>query len=228
LDDALDKKIESAWIGHCGFAHWLTKTMKPETVVDLGTYHGASALALAGAGYGTIYTIDKFDEEEDYKEAKDNISTLDNIELIVSKFDDVVESWDKKIDILHIDGSHDYDSVKNDMEKWIPFVSDNGVILLHDTYNPSFGGAFFAYIEYPGEWARMMFLRSSGLGILTKNGEIANKIVNAYHPELVYASHLPYMIHFLDQLYTAFKKMAGEEVWRKLLGLSPQEQEAKD
>ena len=194
MDDALDKKIESAWIGHCGFAHWLTKTMKPETVVDLGTYHGASALALAGAGYGTIYTIDKFDEEEDYKEAKDNISTLDNIELIVSKFDDVVESWDKKIDILHIDGSHDY----------------------------------FAYIEYPGEWARMMFLRSSGLGILTKNGEIANKIVNAYHPELVYASHLPYMIHFLDQLYTAFKKMAGEEVWRKLLGLSPQEQEAKD
>ena len=37
-----------------------------------------------------------------------------------------------RIAILHIDGNHKYESVRQDMEKWLPFVQDGGWVLLDD------------------------------------------------------------------------------------------------
>ena len=37
------------------------------------------------------------------------------------------------IDLLHIDGWHEYDFVKNDFSLWYPKVVSGGVVLLHDT-----------------------------------------------------------------------------------------------
>lgn len=45
----------------------------------------------------------------------------------------------KKIDLLHIDGSHDYASVKDDVDKWVPLLSEQGILLMHDINVPDFG-----------------------------------------------------------------------------------------
>lgn len=45
---------------------------------------------------------------------------------IVNKFDD------NSIDLLFIDGAHNYDSVKSDIENYFPKVKDGGVMLGHD------------------------------------------------------------------------------------------------
>lgn len=37
-----------------------------------------------------------------------------------------------RIAILHIDGNHRYEAVKNDLEKWLPFVQEDGWVLLDD------------------------------------------------------------------------------------------------
>ena len=37
-----------------------------------------------------------------------------------------------RIAVLHIDGNHQYDSVKRDLETWLPFVEEGGWVLLDD------------------------------------------------------------------------------------------------
>ena len=66
---------------------------------------------------------------------------LDNITFIKGYFDDVVKTWEKPIDILHIDGLHTYVETlaQNDFEKWSPLLKEYGVILMHDTMVERFG-----------------------------------------------------------------------------------------
>jgi hypothetical protein len=40
---------------------------------------------------------------------------------------------DIKIDVLFIDGDHSYDGVKTDFELYSKIISDNGIIMIHDT-----------------------------------------------------------------------------------------------
>lgn len=40
-------------------------------------------------------------------------------------------------DIIHIDGGHDYETAKNDIDKFCPLVSPNGLIIVDDAKDPS-------------------------------------------------------------------------------------------
>lgn len=46
---------------------------------------------------------------------------------------EIVKNWNKKIDLLFIDGSHLYKDVKKDFEDWEKFVDKAGLILFHDS-----------------------------------------------------------------------------------------------
>ena len=102
--------------------------------------------------------------------------------LIEGTFDEIAKTWDKEIDILHIDGSHHYEDVKNDFETWSKFVSDNGIILLHDTcIDNGFGREygvkrFFEEIDLP----KFTFTHCYGLGVVCKNSVILEQIKNNF------------------------------------------------
>ena len=84
------------------------------------------------------------------------------------------------IDILHIDGDHAYESVKKDFETWSKFVKDDGVILMHDTCVEYFGVKdFFAEINLP----KTNFPQSSGLGVVSKNAELVEKVKRTFNLE---------------------------------------------
>lgn len=47
----------------------------------------------------------------------------------------VVKKWRKQIDMLFIDGNHEYKAVLNDFNKWVRFLKKGGVIVFHDANN---------------------------------------------------------------------------------------------
>ena len=180
--------IPSAWgdgniHGHVLFVDWLIEEMKPKVTVDLGIDYGYSLIAFAHNNPGKVYGIDGFEGDiwtgsrNTYNQVTNHVRNLqlNNVTLIKGYFDDVVETWDTPIDILHIDGFHSYEAVKNDYEKWSGFVPNSGVILFHDTdsHDDRFGvKKFFQELDMP----KHELSGFQGLGIVTKNKRLMKKI----------------------------------------------------
>jgi predicted O-methyltransferase YrrM len=186
----LDDTPATAWSGHRQFAEWLVSYMKPEVIVDLGVDHGYSSFSFALPRVGHVYGIDNF-VGDDFIGTEDlglkynfvmmkreKLHLQDNLTFIKGDFNEVAETWDKKIDILHIDGSHHYEDVKKDFETWSKFLSDDGVILLHDTSVETHDGKvygvkkFFEEIDLP----KFNIDHSFGLGVICKNEVLLNYI----------------------------------------------------
>jgi len=175
--------IDSAWTGHYDFARWLVNKMKPKVCVDLGVYHGFSTFTLASLGYGTVYAIDNFSIKRSYEKFIDNMIALDisNVEVIYSDFNEV--EWDKQIDILHIDGNHHYEYVREDFDKWAKFAK---VVLLHDVFNPCFEGPIRVVKEEIGNYHVTILEPSQGLGVLTKDLSLYQSILKENNlPEII-------------------------------------------
>lgn len=192
LDDLFDS-ITSAWVGHRDFATWLVNEMKPKVILDLGVDWGYSTFALAVPNIGKVYGIDHFEGDpftgirNTYNEVMANVKWLrnkhniSNIEIIKGQFDDVAKRWNpkNKIDILHIDEVPS--DIGKDYDTWIKYLSDDGVILFHNTQ--AFGEVknFFANLDL----AKYEFNHSGGLGVASRNQAIIDCISEKYSPKLV-------------------------------------------
>jgi predicted O-methyltransferase YrrM len=175
--------IVSAWKGHEEFAGKLVRFLEPEVVVDLGVDYGYSAFAFALPNIGAVYGIDWFrgdvyaGHRDTYAQVRAEMVNLrlSNLELIHADFSTAARSWERKIDILHIDGDHHYDSVKRDFEQWARFVREDGIILMHDTISfPDDVGRFYEELQLP----KFNFTHSHGLGIVCRNRDLLAQVVN--------------------------------------------------
>ena len=182
--------IPSGWNyppkSHREFVEWLINRIKPEITVELGVDYGYSSFLMALCQNNPVYGIDCFDvsvhgprEDDDYQfvmSVKEKLG-LDNLEIIKGYFDDVAKTWDKEIDLLHIDGLHDYENCKNDCDIWAPLVKEDGVILFHDTVsNPDGAGLFFSQLEVP----KVNFTNSFGLGVASNNANLIEEIKQTF------------------------------------------------
>jgi len=142
-------------------------------IVEIGSWLGQSSIisskALKRNKRGAVYCIDPFEldmkslppdmmktagelrlrsGEDALKLFEKNIASAkvrDYITLIRGYSHDVVKSWDQKIDVLFIDGNHDYEAVKADLLGWEGFIAGGGWLLMHDVEIPSLGAKY-----YPG------------------------------------------------------------------------------
>ena len=141
-------KNSSSWWQHVPIAHGLIELCKPELVVELGSHYGVSFFSFCEAAekYSPatfIYAIDNwqgdiqagfygdevFSAVKSYAEENHNQRSA----LIRCLFDEAVSFFeDNSIDILHIDGLHTYEAVKNDWETWKIKLKDNGTAIFHD------------------------------------------------------------------------------------------------
>lgn len=122
-------------------------------IVEVGTYQGRSAIALAEASGADalVYAVDPYeyyqvmtDDRKPFIYTTDNREVMlanvsrcgydDKISLINARSPEAAKSWSGSIELLFIDALHDYESAKADFEAWSPFVAERGVIVLHD-YN---------------------------------------------------------------------------------------------
>ena len=126
----------TSWHPHREFAFDLIKNHKPQTIVELGVHYGDSYFTLCQAceeleldtqlygidhwlgdeqaglyGEEVFETVSSYNEE--FYSEKSNLLRMD-FEEALQRFED------GSIDLLHIDGNHEYESVKKDFANWLP------------------------------------------------------------------------------------------------------------
>jgi len=126
-------------------------------ICEIGVWKGKSSYIFASAiknKNGILYSIDPFTGEGDsmsrdtYQEGIRNMNTtlLGNFETTLNKYKlreyirilpMLSEEAHKKfteprIDLLFIDGNHEYEFVKKDYKLWSPLIPSGGIIILHD------------------------------------------------------------------------------------------------
>jgi hypothetical protein len=182
----------NSWVGHLPFAYWIIKKLRPATFVELGTHTGNSYFSFCqsihenktptrafavdtwtGDIHAGFYDESVFKSVEDANHKYKSFSTL-----MRGTFGSAVENFNSKsIDLLHIDGLHTYEAVKNDFETWLPKMSDTGVILFHDTnVRRDDFGVYKLWAELSKKYKSFEFFHSHGLGILELSQESSQVI----------------------------------------------------
>jgi hypothetical protein len=194
--------IASAWKGHKNFAIWLTSRLKANTIVDLGVDFGYSTFCFAAACAGEVYAIDSFegDEQTGFRNTFQEVSRtrerlgLWNVNIVHGYFDAVAGSWNRSIDILHIDGKHTYEAAKEDYLTWSKFVKPSGAVLLHDTCVPHFGVRQLLHeIALP----KVNFSHSHGLGVVSQDRSLVLEIARTFESLIEPRSLQPRILDFL-------------------------------
>jgi hypothetical protein len=202
----------SAWKGHLEFSMWLVNILNPKVVVELGVDYAHSTFCLSSEldKNSVIYGIDSFegDSQSGFRNTFEIVENMhlflldtkllpnNNIKFIKGYFNDVNKNFNEQIDLLHIDGLHDYDSVKNDFNLWFPKLSTNGVVIFHDTISfPNDVGKFFNELDYP----KTNFIHSAGLGIISRNINIIEFIKKNWTNKINYklVNNLDYLLELL-------------------------------
>ena len=181
--------VPSAWHAHVPFAFWLVSQTAPRLLVELGAHHGVSYAAFCEAvrrgGMPTrCFAVDTWQGDKHagfYGEAVfaglrsfhdplyGDFSTLLRLDFAAA----ATRFADGSIDLLHIDGAHDYDSVRQDFETWLPKLSERAVVLFHDTNVRSQDfGVWRLFAELRERYPAFEFLHASGLGVLAVGPEV--------------------------------------------------------
>jgi len=183
----------SAWHQHAPFAFFLTAAIKPNIIVELGTHHGYSFFSFCqavsefklntqcyaidtwqGDLHSGFYPDQIFQEVEEHRaQYYSSFSHLRRMTFAEA----LPEFEDKSIDLLHIDGRHFYDDVKQDFLDWLPKLSDNGIVLFHDTQikEQNFGVCQF-WEQLASMRPSFEFYHNCGLGVLSTGSTIPKNL----------------------------------------------------
>ena len=169
----------------------------PGPVVEIGSFMGRSTTALAlGSMAGRkqpVWAIDPFlgvpesDRKTDLGTVPATIQTgpqrlranLDAagvnglVNIVPKASQDALPDVPEDIGLLFVDGAHDYESVKRDIDNYLPRVRMGGFVVFHDTSggDPDVNRAVEDHLgRHPQEW-RMLELVDSALVVRRVNTE---------------------------------------------------------
>jgi hypothetical protein len=166
------------------FLYQLVSLVRPHNVVELGTYYGCSYFAMAQAIKNEQLTtrlvgVDTWAGDDDVGRYGEDVFRdflmchkpypPRNCTYLRTTFDDARDTFrDKTIDLLMVDGAHDYASVKRDFEGYLPKLNPEGIVLFHDTKVGKFGvSQFLAEIKASGKFNVFNFDNQYGLAVVT-------------------------------------------------------------
>lgn len=198
-NSSLTKRVEykqlisanhTSWYENFERANYIVNLVKPNIIVDLGVDHGFSSFAFAFANHGKVYGIDSF-EGDTHAGIRNTYQDVLNLHSIIKKqyniseinfikgyFEDIANDWNQDIDILHIDGFHTYEAVKNDFTTWSKFFTKNTVVIFHDIVSfKSTVGKYFDEIK----GNKYKFNDGCGLGVWSLNENYIRQLKYFYN-----------------------------------------------
>lgn len=138
----------SSWWEHVPIAHWIIEKLRPTLIVELGTHYGVSFFSFceAAESYSPdtyVFAIDTWEgdrqagyyKNEVYNKVYENRMKYhgQRSSMLRCTFNEAAERFsERSIDLIHIDGLHTYEAVKNDFEIWKDKLKGNGTIMFHD------------------------------------------------------------------------------------------------
>lgn len=125
------------------FLRWGIKKARPETVVEIGSFCGASTTLIADQlrrmGKGKVYAIDLFSKSgPDSSHSSGYWKIFDRTLQPYQGWFEKIEGnskevpWSRAIDFLFIDGDHSDEGVSSDITKYSPLLRKGGYLFLHD------------------------------------------------------------------------------------------------
>lgn len=127
----------------------------PLTVVEIGSFKGRSTVALAlgvrDQGSGTVYSIDphigeteshvrQYGAQDTFEVFLANIRAAGVGETVqpmrMTSLAAIPSFAKRSIDVLFVDGSHEYEDVKADIDGYFPLLSDDARLAFNDPSNP--------------------------------------------------------------------------------------------
>jgi predicted O-methyltransferase YrrM len=140
---------------HSGFGDFafimysLVRSAKPDVVVEIGSAYGKSTCYIASAlqrnHRGKLYSVDPH-EKTSWNDGDETVDTFrivskrlsemrlnPYVEILRNYSNKVCQIWNRKIDILLLDGAHGYEDVKADFYGFLPHLKPDSLIVFHDT-----------------------------------------------------------------------------------------------
>ena len=180
----------SSWWEHVPIAHWLVEKIKPEIIVELGSHYGVSLFSFCEAAekYSPktfIHAVDTWEgdsqagyyDSDVYKKVSEHTAIYHKkrCSLLRCTFDEASKYFsDKTLDIIHIDGLHTYEAVKNDYLRWKDKLKDEGSMIFHDwnVRKDDFGvWKLWDELKRDNSYHHVEIPNGYGLGIITKSSE---------------------------------------------------------
>jgi predicted O-methyltransferase YrrM len=130
---------------------WLyTMALKMDSIVEIGSYEGRSTFSLLSGCKGLVYSVDFYDKKFATNETLinmiRNVGHFENFRFLKMPSEEAVKCFaDASIDMVFIDADHIYDSVKSDIERWMPKTKK--LICGHDYNDPGWPGVKIAVDE---------------------------------------------------------------------------------
>jgi predicted O-methyltransferase YrrM len=182
-------------------------------IVEIGSWKGRSTIWLAkGSKSGKrvrIFAIDPHTGSPEHKKQFGKVWTFDefrkNIKFakvsdiitpIVKTSQDAAKRFDKPVELIFIDGAHDYLSVKQDFDLWFPKVMVGGVMAFHDTTDIPGPRKFVKKFVFKSRYFRnVRFANSVTYATKVQSNSLLDRMRNGYHMCLkdfyLYASKIP-------------------------------------
>ncbi len=223
------------WNGHRRFAYDLVRLVRPKRFVELGAYWGTSFFAFCQAvkDFGIqpeCIAVDTWEgDEHTGPYEKDAFETFERVvrevfaglrvRVLKTTFEKALPLVEEgSVDILHIDGCHEYQAVRSDYLSWLPKLAENGVVLFHDVADGVEYESVRFWKEISAKAPGFSFPHSWGLGVLFPKGDLYfRQMKNCNFEDKLklyeYRSELDYALVRIDILkkITAGEKMAVAE-----------------
>lgn len=159
-------------------------TVPPKgTIVEIGSHQGRSTIVLATAAQerdAEVVAVDPFVEGRLFGGAPtrakfaanlERAGVADTVRLIAERSTVIRPSWREPVDMLYIDGKHDYWTVRDDL-RWAERLPDGAPVLVHDAFS-SIGVTLGLLVRV---------LPSRTIAYVGRDGSLARFVVRAPSP----------------------------------------------
>lgn len=155
---------------HLTTLHMLTRELRLDPVLELGTRTGESTIAFCSAAAaigGRVVSADLSPCPQAERRVRD--AGYDKL-WTFHQGDDLALPWNEPIGHLFIDTSHEYEHTKKELAKFEPMVKRGGVITLHDYVGcPEVARAVEEHVRGRPDLRLYKYFNNHGLAVIFKS-----------------------------------------------------------